>query len=45
VTGYSAAFALIAIAPALAIPLVPKDTGYLPISGVSTTPESPEMGK
>lgn len=30
VTGYTAAFALLALAPAAAIPLVPRETGYLP---------------
>lgn len=30
VTGYSAAFALLALAPALAIPLVPRETGSKP---------------
>ncbi|WP_309713250.1 MFS transporter [Pseudolysinimonas sp.] len=45
VTGYSAAIALLALAPAVAIPLVPKEPGQSPISGVSTTPETPESGK
>jgi MFS family permease len=43
-TGYPLAFAVIALAPALAIPLVPKDR-YLPISGHSGAAERPEMGK
>jgi MFS family permease len=44
-TGYSAAFAFLAVAPALAIPLVPQDTGYLPKNGVSNAPETPILGK
>ncbi len=43
-TGYSVAFALIALAPLVAIPLVPKDR-YLPEMGASTTPETPISGK
>ena len=43
-TGYSLAFAVIALVPALAIPLVPKDR-YSPISGHSGAAERPEMGK
>jgi MFS family permease len=38
-TGYPA------LAPALAIPLVPKDIGYLPKNGVSIDRESPISGK
>lgn len=44
-TGYSAAFALAALAPAAAIPLIPKDSGYSPKTGHSRQDESPVSGK
>ena len=43
-TGYSVAFALIALAPLIAIPLVPKDR-YLPENAPSIPPERAESGK
>lgn len=45
VTGYSVAFALLAAAPAVAIPFVPRDAAHVPDSGVSTSSETPESGK
>lgn len=54
VTGYAAAFALLAIAPAVALPLVPRDPDAgrradvhvrLPVSGASGAAEGPELGK
>jgi MFS family permease len=44
VTGYSLAFALIALAPAAAIPLIPKDR-YLPESADLQPEKSTESGK
>jgi MFS family permease len=42
-TGYSLAFAVVALAPLLAIPLVPRDA-QLPVSGPSGAQEGPETG-
>lgn len=45
VTGYSVALALLALAPAAALPLIPRDSGYLPDDAPSDGGEGALSGK